>query len=473
MAGVIAGGPHYPDPARLKHRVTASQPTFCCRRLAASGGSHEVARELAVRGDDYGMRMPRNAVTTRSSSPVGFVLGSRLYRRATVSLFFAGLGISMAMPQLSLFLVQDLQASLRVAGLFFLTNLAAPVLGFVVGRWSDQLTDRLSLFKVGAVVGLVGWVAMAFTTEVWMAFAVNLTLLGFAGATSSLIFAAVRDQLTHAPTGADTRVMSTVRLGFSMGFMTGPVLGSVFGGVAGLRLTLIASGVCTVLQAVPMIGQIVMRAVPDRVVPADGAADRDACTRQSLRPLLTFLGLSVLAMCGDTVRFAYLPIYMELQLGTPDWLRGVVISVQSVGMLVFIPIMGVLADRFGAHRLVVVNVVLGVGANLGFVAADSELGLISATVLNSAMWATLGGIGVIVAQDLYPNGIGMASSLYFSALRFSAAIGGIAGALGVGWLGVPGVFLIPALLCLMASVGLMIQAIVRHRTPDSTATATR
>jgi MFS transporter, SET family, sugar efflux transporter len=66
-------------------------------------------------------------------------------------------------------------------------------------------------------------------------------------------------------------------------------------------------------------------------------------------------------MCGDIIRLAYLPIYMELQLGTPDWLRGVVISVQSVGMLMFIPIMGVLADRFGAHRLVAVNVMLGSG----------------------------------------------------------------------------------------------------------------
>jgi SET family sugar efflux transporter-like MFS transporter len=188
----------------------------------------------------------------------------------------------------------------------------------------------------------------------------------------------------------------------------------------------------------------------------------------SLLPLLTFLGLSVLAMCGDTIRFAYLPIYMELQLGTPDWLRGVVISAQSVGMLVFIPIMGVLADRFGAHRLVVVNVLLGAGANLAFMAAGSELVLIAATVLNSAMWATLGAIGITVAQDLYPNGIGMASSLYFSAIRVSAAIGGIAGGLGVGWFGVPGVFLVPALLCMVAALGLLIQAIVRapRQTPS-------
>jgi SET family sugar efflux transporter-like MFS transporter len=415
--------------------------------------------------------MPDHGVTV-SSTTLGLVLRSRLYRGATVSLFFAGLGISVAMPQLSLFLVQELNASLPVAGWFFLTNLAAPVLGFVVGSWSDRLTDRLSLFRVGAVVGLVGWVMLAFTTEVWMAFLVNLTVLGFAGATGSLIFAAVRDQLTHTPTGADNRVMSTVRLGFSLGFMTGPVLGSVLGGVAGLRLTLIAAGVCTVLQAVPMIGQSVTRAVTDRPVPRHGAANQNAARPQSLLPLVTFLGLCVLAMCGDTIRFAYLPIYMELQLGTPDWLRGVVISVQSVGMLVFIPIMGVLADRFGAHRLVVVNVLLGAGANLGFVVADSELVLIAATVLNSAMWATLGGIGIIVAQDLYPSGIGLASSLYFSAVRFSAAIGGIAGGLGVGWFGVPGVFLVPTLLCIVAAVGLLIQAMVTHHTRDAPA-ATR
>ncbi len=412
--------------------------------------------------------MPEQPETTTSNSTLGLVLRSRIYGRAMASLFFAGLGISIAIPQLSLFLVQDLHASLPVAGLFFLTNLAAPVLGFLVGRWSDRLTDRLSLFRLGAVLGLVGWVGMAFTTEVWMAFVINLTVLGFAGATGALIFAAVRDQLTHVPTGADNRVMSTVRLGFSLGFMTGPLLGSVIGGVAGLRVTLIAAGVCTLLQAAPMIGQKIPRAVPEPVSQhgtASGGAPRPA----SLAPLLTFLGLCVLAMCGDTIRLAYLPIYMELQLGTPDWLRGVVISTQSVGMLVFIPIMGILADRFGADRLVVVNVLLGVGANLGFMAAHSEWALIAETVLNAAMWATLGGIGITVAQDLYPSGIGMASSLYYSAIRFAAAIGGIAGGLGVGWFGVPGVFLVPALLCIVSAAGLLVLAIVRRRSADALA----
>lgn len=399
---------------------------------------------------------------TRPPSTVRLVLRSGVYRRATLSLFFGGLGISIAMPQLSLFLVQDLNASLPVAGLFFLTNLAAPVFGFLVGSWSDRLTDRLLLFRVGAVVGLLGWVLMAFATQVWMAFAVNLVVIGFAGATSSLIFAAVRDQLTHVPTGADNRVMSTVRLGFSLGFVTGPIVGSVVGGTAGLRVTLIVAGVCTLLQAAPMIGQRVERARPTAVRTPE-ARGAESSGEPSLAPLLTFLGLGVLAMCGDTIKFAYLPLYMELQLGTPDWLRGVVISTQSVGMLIFIPIAGVLADRFGAHRLVVGSVLLGVLANLGFMIGGSELVLIGSTLLNSAMWATLGGIGITVAQDLHPSGIGLASSLYFSAIRFAGAVGGIAGGLGVGWFGVPGVFVVPAALCLLSAAGLLVLAIARDR----------
>jgi MFS transporter, SET family, sugar efflux transporter len=411
--------------------------------------------------------MPEPQTRTRPRSSFRLVLRSPLYRRAVASLFFSGLGISVALPQVSLFLVQDLGASLEVAGLFFLTNLAAPVLGFLVGRWSERLPDRLTLFRLGAVVGLVGWVALSLTSQVWLAFVINLTVLGFAGATGALVFAAVRDQLTNAPTGADNRVMSTVRLGFSLGFLTGPLLGSVLGGWFGLRTTLVVAGLCTLLQAAPMIGQRVTRSRRVGAETADegtgAAADGPPAAGHGLRPLVVFLGLCVFAMCGDTIRFAYLPIFMELQLGTADWLRGVVISTQSLGMLVFIPIMGVLADRFGAQRLVVVNVLLGVLGNLGFAVAQDELTLIAATLLNAAMWATLGGIGITVAQDLYPQGFGMASSLYFSAIRFSAAVGGVAGGLGVAWFGVPGVFVVGAMLCLVSAVGLFVQARLRVR----------
>ena len=97
----------------------------------------------------------------RSESALRVVVRSKFYRSAFLALLIAGIGLSAATPQLTLFLVRDLGTPLPVAGLYYVTNLAAPVAGFLVGRWSDRSHDRLLWFRVCAVIGGVGWLAMA------------------------------------------------------------------------------------------------------------------------------------------------------------------------------------------------------------------------------------------------------------------------------------------------------------------------
>ena len=58
-----------------------------------------------------------------------------------------------------------------------------------------------------------------------------------------------------------------------------------------------------------------------------------------------------------------------------------------------------------------------------------------------------------VAQDLYPSGVGLASSTFMSSLVFASTVGGLLGSLFVSALGVPGIFLVPAVLCTLALVG--------------------
>lgn len=388
---------------------------------------------------------------------------SRLYRGAALSLFLAGLGMSATLPQISLFLVDDLGAPLPVAGWYYLTNLSAPIAGFLIGAASDRQRDRLLLFRLGSVIGFLGWLAMAAATAVWVPFVLNFTVLAVSAATQSLLYAAVRDELARAPTGADNRMMSTIRMAFSIGFVCGPVVGSVLGDLLGLRTMLIATGVCSLAQLLPLIGVRSVREAPQVHARTGTAGPQQHRPGTGLGPLVAFLALIVLAMSGDTVKFAFLPLYMDNQLHTPDVIRGAVISTQSVGMLVFIPIAGALADRFGAQRVVAISVVAGVAANLGFMVSHHELGLFLATVLNAMMWSCIGGIGVLVAQSLHPTSLGLASSLYFSAMRFAAAVGGTVGGAGVGLLGVPGVFALPAILCAIAATGLIVQALRLRR----------
>jgi hypothetical protein len=69
--------------------------------------------------------------TATAPSAARTVWASPLYRGATLALFLSGLGTSAAAPQITLFLVDDLHVSLTTAGLYYLTNITAPVAGYL------------------------------------------------------------------------------------------------------------------------------------------------------------------------------------------------------------------------------------------------------------------------------------------------------------------------------------------------------
>ena len=397
-------------------------------------------------------------VAQPSSTPLATVWRSPFYRSATLSLFLAGAGVSAMAPQLTLFFVNDLGASLSLATLYYLTNLAAPLVGFQIGRMSDRRPDRLPLLRGCAVIGAAGWLAMAAATEMWMAFAVSLVALSVSGATGALLFAAARDELSRRPTPADNRIMATIRMAYTVGWVAGPLWGSWFGGAVGLRALLVSTAILTLAQVVPLIGQRVERYIVAAPLPGtlDGPAGRAGRPGRSMVPLVAFCALCSLAISGDTVKFSFLPIYMERDLGTPDGVRGAVMAIQPAFELLLMPLFALLADRVGAHRIVVAGALLGVAANLTFATSTGVAGLFAGQILMAALWAALAGLGVSVAQRLYPQGVGVASTAFFSSLTVASSVGGLTGGLGVGTLGLPGIFFIPAGLCAIGVVGMLL-----------------
>jgi MFS transporter, SET family, sugar efflux transporter len=165
------------------------------------------------------------------------------------------------MPQMTLYLVNDLGASVPVAGLYYLTNFAAPLAGYWVGSLSDRQENRLTLYRACALLGGFGWLAMALATQVWMPFIIAGVVLSFSGGSMGLLFAAVRDDLSRQHSPAADRVVSAVRMAFTAGWIIGPVLGSWFGAVYGLRPLLFAVAVLTAGQILPLGLQRVPRYV--------------------------------------------------------------------------------------------------------------------------------------------------------------------------------------------------------------------
>ncbi|MEV0799473.1 MFS transporter [Kribbella sp. NPDC050281] len=384
----------------------------------------------------------------RSVSALSIVVRSRFYRSAFLSLLIAGIGVSAATPQLTLFLVRDLGAPLPVAGLYYVTNLAAPVAGYAVGRLSDRSHDRLLWFRICALIGTAAWLAMAAANTVWLPFVISAVALSVAGGSMAQLFAACRDELSRHPTKAENRVVATVRMAFTTGWILGPVFGSWFGGVFGLRALLVATAVCTFAQLIPLGRQHVERYHNLSMPP------RPASRRQidQLMPLLIFTAVCVLAMTGDTIKFGYLPIYMAEQLHVSDSVRGAVIGVQPLLELLLLPVVARLADRFGPMLVMTGGAALGLAGNLAYATSTSVGGLFLGQALTAGLWACVGALGVSIAQQLYPEGVGTASGIFLSAIPLGSAIGGTIGGIGVAAIGLPHVFFVPAVLTTFAMV---------------------
>ncbi|HEY5787429.1 MAG TPA: MFS transporter [Microlunatus sp.] len=412
----------------------------------------------------------RSAVPTHSAGTI--IWRSPFLRAACAALFISGIGVSATTPQMTLFLVNDLGASVPVAGLYYLVNLAAPLAGYWLGSLSDRQPDRLRLFRICALVGGVGWLAMGLATAIWMPFAIGALALSIAGGSMGLLFAAVRDDLTRTASPAADRVISAVRMAFTAGWILGPVVGSWFGAVYGLRPLLLATAVLTVGQILPLGFQRVPRFVsPPRTMPVDTAGRRPWVVPRpsgdSRVPLFVFVGCCVLVMHGDTIKFAYLPLYMANQLGISDTLRGAVIAIQPLAELALMPLFARLADRITPIRVVTLGAGFGVAANVAYATSEHVLGLFVGQLLMSCLWASIAGLGVTVAQQLYPHGVGLASSVFMSSIMLGGGLGGAIGGLGTALLGVPHVFFISAALGAIGMVGMAV--VGRRYRPGTTA----
>ncbi|HEY1917820.1 MAG TPA: MFS transporter [Streptosporangiaceae bacterium] len=393
------------------------------------------------------------AEVATTPSAVRSVLASPLYRGATVALFLSGLGTSAAAPQITLFLVNDLHVSLTTAGLFYLTNITAPLAGYLIGTRSDRSGKRLGLFRWCALAGSLGWVAMALADQVWMPFVISTVVLAFSGAAGSQLFAAVHDDLETTASPVADAVVSIVRMALTAGWVVGPVLGSILAAAAGPRVMLAATGSCALAQIVPMGFA--------RTASASGLQAGRLAQRPKLRemlPLLAFTGLYVFVYAGEPIKYGYLPIYMRDDVHLPTAVSGAVIGIQPLMELILMPVAVAVARHIGMMRLMILGAAFGVGANLCFALTGDAAGMFAGQILMGGVWGVFAALGIIVAQRLLPQAVATASAVFISCTAIASALGGLTGGLGVSVLGLPHVFFAPALYGLIATSGIAVMS---------------
>ncbi|MHC9044453.1 MFS transporter [Microbacterium saperdae] len=393
------------------------------------------------------------------ASTIRVVLSHPLYRASTLALFLSGLGMSAAAPLIASFLITELGASFTVAGLYYLTSLTAPVAGYLVGARSDRTGRRLGLFRICAVGGFLGWLGIAYSTELWMPFVISAVVLGFAGAATSQLFAAIHDELTAQPTVANDGVVAVVRMALTAGWVIGPVLGSFLAASAGYRTMLVFVAVATLAQILPLGNLRSTPPLSEEQSPRGSArAAKSAPTLRAMLPLLAFTALYICVYAGESVKYAFLPLYMNEQLQLAPELSGAIIGIQPLVELALMPLAVVVGRRMGMVRLMTFAAACGVGANLFFALSGTAAGLFAGQILMGVVWGVFAALGIIVAQRLLPTAVATASAIFISSTAISSALGGLTGGLGAAAIGLPLVFLVPAALAGVAVIGLAIMS---------------
>lgn len=179
-------------------------------------------------------------------------------------------------------------------------------------------------------------------------------------------------------------------------------------------------------------------------------------------PLLAFTGLYVLVYAGEPIKYGYLTIYMHNDLRLPTAVSGAVIGIQPLIELILMPVAVIVARRIGMMRLMIFGAAFGVGANLCFALTGGAAGMFAGQILMGGVWGVFAGLGIIVAQRLLPEAVATASAVFMSSTAVASALGGLTGSLGVAVLGLPHVFLAPALYGIVATVGIAALSRSRH-----------
>lgn len=253
-------------------------------------------------------------------------------------------------------------------------------------------------------------------------------------------------------------------MALTAGWVIGPAAGAFLAAQTNPRVLLFATAICTLAQIVPL-GRLNTSSahLPTDDTPRETRAGRrPAPNLRQMTLLLIFTTLYICVYAGESIKYAYLPIYMNRDLDLAPALSGTVIGIQPLVELVLMPVAVIVARRTGMMPLMVIGAGFGVAANLCFALTGTATGLFAGQILMGGVWGIFATLGIIVAQRLLPTAVATASAIFLSSTALSSAIGGLVGGLGAGTVGLPSVFLIPAAFSLAAAVGLAIMAPARR-----------
>lgn len=341
-----------------------------------------------------------------------------------------------ALPIILLYLSPALELSVAQSGLVLgvytmSSSLSQPLFGYVSDRLQSRWQSALGLAWLALFQGATGFAPN---------FPVLLLLAGLAGLGSGAFH-------PHGASGASksggekkTSAMAVFMLGGNSGYALGPVIAAALLETFGLRGSGLISVIGLVLVPFVYAAGRTNKTINDRQQTRTQASSSIVRRPSSLSLNPNFTKLSIAALLAimffrawtQSGITAFTPLYFNHVLGYsgPEAARIAFINLfaLAVGGLVG----GMLADRFGGRRVLLITYLIYAPAVFFLFSVQSAWVFVIAPLAGfvaGASWPPL----IVMSQELFPKSAGVGSGI---ALGFAFAMGGIGQSI-TGWLAVP------------------------------------
>ncbi|WP_233218584.1 sugar efflux transporter [Deinococcus arcticus] len=360
--------------------------------------------------------------------------------RLALSVFLLGFALSLAVPFMALFAVQEAGLSPLQLGIFLSLNaIGAVLMATRLARWSDRWPSRKPLVLLTLAAGAAAYALLAVVRSYPALLVVGAVFLGTGTAAFPQVFSLARAALQEVPGDLAERAMTALRSVFSLSWVVGPGLGALalahldFAGVFAL-----ASG-CFALAALSLLW------VPGRPPRATVGPDQPA-TAEPRRAVLWAALAFVLYGMAMSMGMTFFPLFVTGTLGQSEGLVGVLVGLCA---LLEIPVMLALVAWRGpppVARLVTAGMGLFTLHFALLLLAQGTAALVAAQVLRAVVLALLAGLGMTYFQTLMPGRFAAATTLFANTGSLGGMLSGITAGAWAQTFGYRSVFLLCAAL---------------------------
>lgn len=342
--------------------------------------------------------------------------------------FLTGIASAFQTPTLSLFLSQEINASPFFVGLFYSANaIIGIILSQILAKYSDRHDDRRKIMIYCCLIAVAGCLLFAYNRNYYVLILLGTTLLGLGSASNPQSFALARE---YAESNGKEAVMFTtiMRTQISLAWIVGPPLSFFTALNWGFDYMYLVAGSAFLLCA--GVSHLLPKVSPQRASQKLQVLVNTA-PRQSV--IYLFIANLLLWTC-NSMYLINMPLFVINELHLDKELAGTLMGTAAGLEIPVMIIAGYLTQYFGKKSLMLLAMFAGFIFYIGMLFATQTWQLLILQGFNAVLIGIVATIGMLYFQDLMPNQMGSATTLFSNAAKASWIIGGpIAGAIAEIW----------------------------------------